>query len=169
MAFHMLRDKIPTNLNGIGQLRIDPLPLEKETVAFTLPSELGYEHIAMGGLAAFARKFGFPPSRIADLKTAVAEAYINAVQHGNEGRPDARVVIVFNFKDGILGISVFDEGDGFKENPRDPDIERIIENLDPPAGFGVFLMKRLTDKFEYRKSGDHLNEIRMSMKLGIPD
>jgi serine/threonine-protein kinase RsbW len=148
---------------------MDLLPLEKGTVAFTLPSELGYEHIAMGGLAAFARKLGFPPSRIEDLKTAVAEAYINAVQHGNRGKPDARVVVVFNFKNGILGISVFDEGDGFKQDPRDPDIERIIENLDAPVGFGVFLMKRLMDKFEYGKSSDQMNEIRMSMKLGIPD
>jgi serine/threonine-protein kinase RsbW len=143
--------------------------LENETVAITLPSELGYEHIAMGGLAAFAKKLGFPPSRIEDLKTAVAEAYINAVQHGNRGKPDARVIVAFNFKDGILGISVFDEGAGLKEEPKDPDIERIFDDLDLPAGFGVFLIKRLMDKFEYRKSGGQLNEIRMSMKLGTPD
>jgi serine/threonine-protein kinase RsbW len=141
--------------------------LEKETVAFTLPSKLGYEHIAMGGLAAFARKLGFSPSRIEDLKTAVAEAYINAVQHGNRGKPDARVTVAFNFKDGVLDISVFDEGEGFKEDPKDPDIERIIANLDVAEGFGIFLIKRLMDKFEYRKSGDQRNEIRMSMKLEI--
>jgi serine/threonine-protein kinase RsbW len=123
----------------------------------------------MGGLAAFAKKLGFSPSRIADLKTAVAEACINAVQHGNKGKADARVVVAFNFKDGILSISVFDEGDGFKEDPKDPDIERIIENLDLPEGFGVFLMKRLMDKFEYRKSRGHPNEITMSMKLEFPD
>lgn len=150
-------------------MRTVPLPLEKETVAFTLPSELGYEHIAMGGLAAFARKLGFSPSRIEDLKTAVAEAYINAVQHGNRGKPDARVVVAFSFKDGILGISVFDEGDGLKEEPKDPNIEKLLDNLELPVGFGVFLIKRLMDKFEYRKSGDQPNEIRMSMKLGTPD
>jgi serine/threonine-protein kinase RsbW len=165
----MLRGEIPTNLSGIGKLKIDPLPMEKETVAFTLPSELGYEHIAMGGLAAFAKKLGFPPSRIEDLKTAVAEGYINAVQHGNKGKPDARVIVAFNFKDAVLSISIFDEGDGFKEDPRDPDIERIIENLDLPTGFGVFLMKRLMDRFEYRKSSGQLNEIRMSMNLQTPD
>jgi serine/threonine-protein kinase RsbW len=142
--------------------------LEKETVVFNLPSMLGYEHIVMGGLGAFARKLGFPPSRIEDLKTAVAEAYVNAVQHGNKGKPDARVSVVFNFKDGTLHISVFDEGDGLKEEPRDPDIGRIIENLDLPVGFGVFLIKRLMDGFEYRKSRDQLNEVRMSMKLGGP-
>jgi serine/threonine-protein kinase RsbW len=143
--------------------------LEKETVAFTLPSMLGYEHIAMGGLAAFAKRLGFSPSRIEDLKTAVAEAYINAVQHGNKGKTDARVIVAFNFKDGILGISVFDEGDGLKEEPKDPDIERILDDLDVPVGFGVFLIKRLMDKFEFRKSSGQLNEIRMSMNLRTPD
>ena len=150
-------------------MRIIPPLLEKETVAFTLPSMLGYEHIAMGGLAAFAKRLGFSPSRIEDLKTAVAEAYINAVQHGNKGKADARVIVAFNFKDGILGISVFDEGDGLKEEPKDPDIERILDDLDVPVGFGVFLIKRLMDKFEYRKSSGQLNEIRMSMNLRTPD
>jgi serine/threonine-protein kinase RsbW len=150
-------------------LRIVPLPLEKETVALTLPSELGYEHIAMGGVAAFAKKVGFSPSRIEDLKTAVAEAYINAVQHGNREKPDARVVVTFSFKDGVLGVSVFDEGDGLKEEPKEPDIEKIFDDLDLAMGFGVFLIKRLMDNFEYRKSGDQMNEIRMSMKLGTPD
>ena len=150
-------------------MRLISPPLEKETVAFTLPSMLGYEHIAMGGLAAFAKRLGFSSSRIEDLKTAVAEAYINAVQHGNKGKPDARVIVAFNFTDGILGISVFDEGDGLKEDPKDPDIERILDDLDVPVGFGVFLIKRLMDKFEYRKSSGQLNEIRMSMNLRTPD
>ncbi len=150
-------------------MRIIPPLLEKETVAFTLPSMLGYEHVAMGGLAAFAKRLGFSPSRIEDLKTAVAEAYINAVQHGNKGKADARVIVAFNFKDGILGISVFDEGDGLKEEPKDPDIERILDDSHLPTGFGVFLIKRLMDKFEYRKSNGQLNEIRMSMNLRSPD
>ena len=134
---------------------------------FSLPSELGYEHTVMGGLAAFAKKLGFSPSRIEDLKTAVAEAHINAVQHGNRGRPDARVLVAFHFKDGILHVSVFDEGGGFKESPRDPDIDRILDDLDLPVGFGVFLIKRLMDHFEYRRSGAQLNEVRMSMKRDV--
>ncbi len=139
--------------------------MKKGSVTITLPSKLGYEHIAMGALAAFAKRLGFPSPRIEDLKTAVAEAYINAVQHGNRGKADAQVIVAFNFKDGALDIYVFDQGDGLKEEPKDPDIARIVDSVDPPVGFGVFLIKHLMDEFEYRKSADQLNEIRMSMRL----
>ena len=140
--------------------------MDQRTVEINLPNQLGYERVAMGSVAAFAKGIGFLPEQIEDLKTAVAEACINAVQHGNRGKPDARVIVTFDFKDGILGISVFDEGDGLKEAPKDPDIDKILDSLDLPVGFGVFLMKRLMDEFEYRKSGGQLNEIRMSMRLG---
>lgn len=139
--------------------------LDKQTVQISLPNQLGYERVAMGSVAAYARSIGFPPERVEDMKTAVAEACVNAVQHGNKGRPDARVLVTITFKDGVLHISVLDEGEGIKEAPRVPDIVRIMEDLDPPTGFGVFLMKQLMDELEFRKSSDHRNEVRMAMRL----
>ena len=139
--------------------------LDEHTVEITIPNKLGYERIAMGSVAAFAKGIGFLPPRIEDLKTAVAEACINAVQHGNKDRPNARVIVSMDFKDGVLNVSVFDEGDGFARETKDPDIARIIENLDPPIGFGTFLMKRLMDQVVYRKRGDHWHEVRMTMKF----
>ena len=139
--------------------------LDDQTVELNLPSKIGYERIAIGGLAAFARSVGFSSPRIEDLKTSVAEACINAVQHGNKGKPDARVLVAISFQANTLRVSVFDEGDGFKAEPRDPVIERIVENLDPPVGFGVFLMKRLMDKVEFNRTSNHRHEVRMMMKL----
>ena len=140
--------------------------LDQQTVEINLPNRLGYERVAMGSVAAFAKGVGFLPDRIEDLKTAIAEACINAVQHGNKGRPDARVIVTMSFRDGVLSISVLDEGDGFTRAPKDPDIVRIMNNLDPPVGFGVFLMKKLMDEFEFNKLPDHRNEVKMAMKLG---
>ena len=139
--------------------------LDDQTVELNLPSKLGYERIAIGGLAAFAKSVGFSSPRIEDLKTSVAEACINAVQHGNKGKPNARVLIAISFQEKALRISVFDEGEGFKTQPKDPDIERIMENLEPPVGFGVFLMKRLMDQVEFNRTLNHLHEVRMTMKL----
>lgn len=130
-----------------------------------MPNQLGYERVAMGSVAAFAESVGFLPDRIEDLKTAVAEACINAVLHGNKDRSDARVVVTMSFRDGVLHISVLDEGEGIKQIPKDPDIVRIMDNLDPPMGFGVFLMKKLMDELEFKKSSDHRNEVRMAMRL----
>jgi len=139
--------------------------LDQQTVEINLPNRLGYERIAMGSVAAFAKGVGFLADRIEDLKTAVAEACINAVRHGNKDRPDARVLVTMSFEDGVLSISVLDEGDGFKEIPEDPDIVRIVNNLAPPVGFGVFLMRKLMDEIDFRKLPGHGNEVRMSMKL----
>ena len=139
--------------------------LDDQTVELNLPSKLGFERIAIGGLAAFAKSVGFSSPRIEDLKTSVAEACINAVQHGNKAKPDARVLVAVSFQENILRVSVFDEGDGFKAELKDPDIERIFANLDPPVGFGVFLMKRLMDKVEFNRTSNHRHEVRMTMKL----
>ena len=139
--------------------------LDNQTVELNLPSRFGYERIAIGGIAAFAKSVGFSLPRIEDLKTSVAKACINAMQHGNKGKPDARVLVAISFQENTLRISVMDEGDGFKAEPKDPDIERIIEKLDPPVGFGVFLMKRLMDKVEFNRTSNHRHEVRMTMKL----
>ena len=139
--------------------------LDDQTVEFNLPSKIGYERVVIGGLAAFAKNVGFSSPRIEDLKTSVAEACINAMQHGNKGKPDARVLVTSKFQHDVLWISVFDEGTGLKDKLKDPDIERIIENLDPPVGFGVFLMKRLMDKIEFNRTSNHRHEVRMTMKL----
>jgi serine/threonine-protein kinase RsbW len=148
-----------------GELRAEKTVLDDQTVELNLPSKLGYERIAIGGLAAFAKSAGFSSPRIEDLKTSVAEACTNAVQHGNKGKPEARVLVTVKFQDGVLWISVFDEGDGLKTELKDPDIDRIIQDLDPPVGFGVFLMKRLMDKVEFNRTSNHRHEVRMMMKL----
>jgi hypothetical protein len=71
----------------------------QNTVEVILSNELGYERIAMDCSASFAKIFGCPADRIEDLKTVVAEAATNAMQHGNQGRANAKVTIFMDFKD----------------------------------------------------------------------
>ena len=106
-------------------MKAEKTVLDVQTVELNLPSKLGYERVAIGGLAAFAKIVGFSSPRIEDLKTSVAEACINAMQHGNRGKPDARVLVAIRFQADLLYVSVSDEGDGLKADPKDPDIERI--------------------------------------------
>ena len=63
------------------------------SVHVQLPSELGFEKVAMNTAASMAELMGFSKERIDDLKTAVAEACINAMEHGNE------------FKDSVTSVS----------------------------------------------------------------
>jgi anti-sigma regulatory factor (Ser/Thr protein kinase) len=142
-----------------------PPTINNQNIKITLPNQVGYERIAMACAATFAKMVGLSPERIEDLKTIVAEASINAMQHGNKERPDARVIVLMNFTDDTIFISVQDEGEGFEKFLPDPDIERIVNELDPPVGFGTFLIRELADQVEFEKTADGANVIKMAVKL----
>lgn len=141
------------------------IKLNDRAVTIILSNEFGYERIAMACSASFARMLGCSPERIEDLKTVVAEAALNAMEHGNKGRADARVIVYMDYRDGVINVSVIDEGDGIKELPPDPNTERIIDELDPPTGFGVFLINQLADKVEFNQITDEGHAVKMAINI----
>jgi len=135
------------------------------TVEVSLPSEIGYERVAMECCAAFAKLAGFDQARIDDLKTAVAEACINAIQHGNKGRPEARVAVTMNFKDDSINVAVRDEGEGLAEVPNQkPDIDKWIKRLEAPK-LGLFLIKELVDHVDFQKRSEKGHVVSMTINL----
>jgi serine/threonine-protein kinase RsbW len=142
-----------------------PHPLNKQHIEISLPNQVGYERIAMASAESYATMIGLAPERIEDLKTIVAEAAINAMQHGNKERPDARVTVSMMFKDNTIQVTVMDQGEGFNEFLPDPNIERIVNEEDPPVGFGTFLIRQLADQVEIDKTADGANFVRMTIKL----
>ena len=139
--------------------------LNQHTVEVKLSNELGYERIAMDCSASFAKIFGCPADRIEDLKTVVAEAAMNAMQHGNRRRANSKVTIFMDFKDDTINVAIIDEGNGIKKFPPKPDIARIIDNLDPPVGFGLFLIKQLADQVEFNPMTDGGHVVKMAIKI----
>ncbi len=135
------------------------------TVEIILANQIGYERIAMACSATFAEMFGFPKDRIEDLKTIVAEAAINAMQHGNKGRLDAKVIVSFDCQDGIIHVWVTDEGEGIKEKPPNPDIDKIIEEDQALCRFGLFLIERLADQVEFKESADKGHVVKMTLNM----
>ena len=139
------------------------------TIEVILPNQIGYERIAMASSASFAKMFGFSPARIEDLKTVVAEAAVNAMQHGNKGRSDARVSIRMNLENDTMYVTVTDDGEGIKKIYPKPDIDRIIDNLDPAIGFGIFLIKQLVDEVDFNIRTEKGNGLRMAIKKSKSD
>ena len=138
--------------------------LNEQIVKVILPSQIGYERIAMASSASLARMFDFPPQRVEDLKTIVSEAAINAMQHGNKGRPEALVTVDINYENDAICVLVTDEGSGIQELLPKPDIDRIIEELDPPIGFGLFLIQELADEVEFNLDTDKGHCLKMVVK-----
>jgi serine/threonine-protein kinase RsbW len=120
-----------------------------KTVELRLPSRLGYEKVAMSTAASTAKLVGFRPERIEDLKTAVAEACINAIEHGNRLNEKLSVVVILSADDEVLEIKVMDDGKGMNALPTKPDIDRKMHGEEDPRGMGMFLIQALVDEAEW--------------------
>lgn len=121
------------------------------TVELKVPSEPGYEKLAMKLAASVADRMGFAPERIEDLKTAVSEACLNAMRHGNLLDATTKVLVVLTIGDARLSIDVKDEGRGGPPPAefREPDIEKQIAGLQTPGGLGLFVIQHLVDEAEF--------------------
>lgn len=119
------------------------------TVEVRLPSRLGFEKVAMSTAASVAKLMGFREERIEDLKTAVAEACINAIEHGNRLNEKLSVGVVLSAVEDALEIRVMDDGKGIKAHPHKPDIDRKMHGEEDPRGMGMFLIQALVDEAEW--------------------
>ena len=136
------------------------------TVEVKLPTRLGYEKVAMSTAAAVARLIGFPEHRIEDLKTAVAEACINAIEHGNRLNEKLSVGVVLKAEPDALEVKVIDDGAGIGKMPEKPDIDRKMHGEEGPRGMGMFLIQSLVDEAEWVSVGDGAGSyVRLLIKL----
>src|SRR5258708_5565589 len=114
-----------------------------------LPTRLGFEKVAMNTAASVAEMMGFSSDRVEDLKTAVAEACINAIEHGNQLNETLGVVVTLSMGEGSLEVRIHDEGAGVKGDAQVPDIDRKMHGEESARGMGMFLIQALVDEVEY--------------------
>ena len=124
-------------------------PFLGSSVEVRIPSRLGFEKVAMGTAGSMAKLMGFTEDRIEDLKTAVAEACINAIEHGNQMNASVPVGVVLSMNSGALEVKVIDDGAGMNEAPSAPDIDRKMSGEQDPRGMGMFLIQALVDEAEW--------------------
>ena len=119
------------------------------SIELRLPSKLGYEKVAMNTAASVARLMGFADERVEDLKTAVAEACINAMEHGNKLDDSLTVGVVLSMDADSLEVKVTDTGDGPKNTTTAPDIDKKMHGEEDARGMGMFLIQALVDEAEW--------------------
>ncbi len=122
-------------------------PTTTMCMELNLPNQLGYELIARDAIAAFARRLGMPLDRIDDMKTALCEACINAMEHGNLLKPDLRVQIVCHVDDERFVIEVYDQGlRPFVPPSSTPSIMDKLSGQGTLRGMGLLLISQLSDE-----------------------
>ncbi|MGB6686850.1 MAG: ATP-binding protein [Terracidiphilus sp.] len=119
------------------------------SVEVRLPSRMGFEKVAMSTASAVAKLMGFREDRIEDLKTAVAEACINAIEHGNRMNEKLSVGVILSAQADKLEVKVIDDGKGMKTQAHKPDIDKKMHGEEDPRGMGMFLIQALVDEAEW--------------------
>ena len=135
------------------------------SIELRLPSRLGFEKIAMSTASSVAKLMGFAPERVEDLKTAVAEACINAMEHGNKLDESLIVGVVLSMDETSLEVKVLDTGTGPPNVVHTPDMDKKMHGEEASRGMGMFLIQALVDEAEWVSSPPSGSYARLVIRL----
>jgi serine phosphatase RsbU (regulator of sigma subunit)/anti-sigma regulatory factor (Ser/Thr protein kinase) len=123
---------------------------------FEVPSERGNERLVMDRVVHAVAPLGLPEQRLERLKTAVSEAAMNAIEHGNLGRAELPVVVRVGASPDEVVVTITDEG-GDRPIPEaeTPDLQAKLEGIQNPRGWGLFLIKNMVDDVRVSSDGVH--------------
>ncbi|HEU5376875.1 MAG TPA: SpoIIE family protein phosphatase [Ktedonobacteraceae bacterium] len=130
---------------------------------WAIASAPGNERQATEQVASLVKPLSLPSERTENLKTAVAEAVMNAMEHGNQYQSDKPVTLQVLASETALSVRIRDENrEQFIAEPELPDIEAKLDGLQSPRGWGLFLIKHLVDEMRVSNEEDaHVVELIM--------
>jgi serine phosphatase RsbU (regulator of sigma subunit)/anti-sigma regulatory factor (Ser/Thr protein kinase) len=122
---------------------------------FWLNSSPGSERMAIQRVAQAVGDLKLPPLHLERLKTAVGEATMNAIEHGNKYQPELKVGIEVLSSPGAIAVRISDEG-GSQPIPKPvpPNLEAKLTGLQSPRGWGLFLIENMVDRMDIFQEGN---------------
>lgn len=145
--------------------KTDPAP--RRLASFAVPSEPGNERLALTRVAEALRGRGLSEPRLEKLKTAVAEAAMNAIEHGNRNHPEVPVDVEVTEQGGDFVVTITDQGGAAAgAGPaEEPDLERKLAGGQDPRGWGLFLIRHMVDAMDVSTQGTR-HTVRLVMRAG---
>lgn len=138
---------------------------ERVLLEFEESSATGNERRIMDRVAAAVGDLGLSQKRFERLKTAVSEAAMNAIEHGNRLNVELPVHVRVTVGGDELVVRIVDNGGGRDiPEPEIPDLEAKLEGLQKPRGWGLFLIKNMVDDMRVHTTNMH-HSIELVMKL----
>ncbi len=133
---------------------------------FELPSRPGNERLAIERVELAVAGLGLGPRRLERLKTAVGEATMNAIEHGNENVSERPVGVCVLSSAERLRVRISDLSDGgVQADAEAPDLEAKLEGRQSPRGWGLFLIERMVDETRAETGADgHTLELVLNLK-----
>jgi anti-sigma regulatory factor (Ser/Thr protein kinase) len=132
---------------------------------FEWPSERGSERQAMEKVAEAVRAVDLPPARLERLKTAVTEATMNAMEHGNKFRREMPVYFTVRASENALSVSITDHGGQPMPKAQTPDLDAKLAGTQTPRGWGLFLIEKMVDELRVTTNeSKHTVELVLNLK-----
>jgi serine phosphatase RsbU (regulator of sigma subunit)/anti-sigma regulatory factor (Ser/Thr protein kinase) len=140
-------------------------PAVRTLAEFDLASEPGNEREAIARVVDAVAGLGLAPARLERLKTAVGEASMNAMEHGNGYQADVPVSIRVRASDERLTVEISDRG-GSRPLPRHekPDLEAKLAGEQSARGWGLFLIENMVDELT-TKSDEERHTVELVLRL----
>jgi anti-sigma regulatory factor (Ser/Thr protein kinase) len=139
--------------------------------AFTLASEPGNERLALARVAGTVKDLGLSEARLERLKTAVAEATMNAIEHGNGNRAEIPVEVEVTQDGDDIIVAISDQGGEAHAaaqnagDPEEPDLLKKLDGAQTPRGWGLFLIRNMVDAMNVTTDGQR-HTIWLTMRTG---
>ena len=150
---------------GPGTGAAEPVDEDGEVLLdMEMPSEAGTERDAVDKVVTAVAGLELPPARLKQLETAVAEATMNAIEHGNQGRPELPVRVHVTATGSAVTVRITDRGGGRPIPDADvPDLQAKLDGLQSPRGWGLFLIKNMVDDLN-TWSDEHTHTIELVIR-----
>jgi serine phosphatase RsbU (regulator of sigma subunit)/anti-sigma regulatory factor (Ser/Thr protein kinase) len=131
-------------------------PGERVLTQFDVASVAGNERVALDRVTAAVGPLGLPQAKLDQLKTAVAEAVMNAIEHGNANDPRLPVTVRAVVHRTDLLVQIVDQGGGRSiPEPVPPDLEAKLAGEQSARGWGLFLIKSMVDELRVTDDDRH--------------
>jgi serine phosphatase RsbU (regulator of sigma subunit)/anti-sigma regulatory factor (Ser/Thr protein kinase) len=117
----------------------------KTLIEFSVPSAPGNERGAMERVQDAVKPLGLHTRTVEKLGTAVSEATMNAMEHGNKYQPELLVALRVEVSSKSVRVGITDQGDPIPLNSEEPDLELKLAGMQTPRGWGMFLIKNMVD------------------------
>ncbi len=156
--------------------------------AFSLPSEPGNERLALARVAGTVKDLGLSEARLEKLKTAVAEATMNAIEHGNGNHAEIPVEVEVSQDGDEIIVAISDQGGEAESGEaksgeaksgeaksgdakasdaptEEPDLLKKLDGAQSPRGWGLFLIRNMVDAMDITTNGQR-HTIWLTMRTG---
>ena len=147
-------------------------PAPRRLDAFALASEPGNERLAISRVAETASSAGIVDERLERLKTAVAEATMNAIEHGNKNHAEIPVDVEIIQAGDEITVAISDQGGApppdSASDTEEPDLVKKLAGAQSPRGWGLFLIRNMVDAMEVTTDGQR-HTVWLTMRTGAPE